>query len=492
MRLLVGALALCALLTVLLGVGNAMAARGLMTGFADPLFESSNPGERALWLDRSVQSGAGIVRLGVGWGAVAPTRPPDPDNAGSLSYHFDPVDAAVRDARARGLTVMLTVSGAPDWAEGPGRPSTAVPGGSWKPDPSSLASFMRAVAQRYSGDFDPDGPGSDPAIPAVQAVEVWNEPNLQYLTPQYEGSIPFSPDYYRTMLNASYAAVKSVDPAILVVTGGTAPYGGPSVRGLRLRPVEFDRRLMCLRKVRPKHARPPKKKKKTGKRRKRSARLVRDPSCGPRVNFDILAHHPINTSGGPRLNALNPDDASSADLGRISRVLRAAEKGRTISPGKHPLWATEIWWDSNPPNRAGSPLRRQARWVEQSLYLLWRAGASAAVNLFIRDPSAVSSDLLDGYGSGIYFTNEQAKPSSIAFRFPFVADRRNKKTLVVWGKAPAAGTLSIQRRARHRWVNARRLKVKRGAVFAVRLRLEGSQTLRGRVAGVRSLVWKQK
>ena len=490
MRLLIGALALCAPLTVLLGVGNAMAARGLMTGFADPLFESSNPGERALWLDRSVQSGAGLVRLGVVWRAVAPTTPPpDPDNAGSLSYDFGPVDAAVRDARARGLTVMLTVSGAPDWAEGSGRPSTAVPG-TWKPDPSSLASFMRAVAQRYSGGFDPDGPGSVPAIPAVQAVEVWNEPNLlEYLTPQYEGSTPVSPDHYRAMLNASYAAVKSVDPAMLVVTGGTAPYGGPSARGLRLRPVEFDRRLMCLRKVRPKPAKPSRKK---GKRRKRPARLVRDPGCGPRANFDILAHHPINTSGGPQLHAINPDDASSADVGRISRVLRAAERARTVSPGRHPLWVTEIWWDSNPPDRAGSPLQRQARWLEQSLYLLWRAGASAAVNLFIRDQSAVSSDLLDGSGSGIYFTNEQAKPSSIAFRFPFVADRRNKKTLVVWGKAPAAGRLSIQRRARHRWVNARRLKVKRGAVFAVRLRLEGSQPLRGSVAGVRSLVWKQK
>jgi hypothetical protein len=325
-------------------------------------------------------------------------------------------------------------------------------------------------------------------------VQVWNEPNLQYLTPQYEGSIPVSPDYYRTMLNASYAAVKSVDPAMLVVTGGTAPYGGPSVRGLRLRPVEFDRRLLCLRQVvRSKLIKPSKKKgKKKRKRRRSFVSLARDPSCGPRVNFDILAHHPINTSGGPRLNALNPDDASSADLGRISRVLRAAEKAGTVSRGRHPLWATELWWDSNPPDRAGSPLRRQARWIEQSLYLLWRAGASAAVNLFIRDPSAVPSDLLDGSGSGIYFTNEQAKPSSIAFRFPFVADRRNKKTLVVWGKAPAAGRLSIERRARHRWVKARRLKVKRGSVFAVRLRLEGSQTLRGRVAGVRSLVWKQK
>ena len=82
---------------------------------------------------------------------------------------------------------------------------------------------MRAVAARYSGGFDPDGPG--PAtLPAVQALQVWNEPNLSGLsTPQYEGTTAVSPGHYREMLNAAYAAVKAVDPTMLVVTAGTAP-----------------------------------------------------------------------------------------------------------------------------------------------------------------------------------------------------------------------------------------------------------------------------
>ncbi len=37
---------------------------------------------------------------------------------------------------------------------------------------------MRAVAARYSGGFDPDGAGPAPPLPAVQALQVWNEPNL--------------------------------------------------------------------------------------------------------------------------------------------------------------------------------------------------------------------------------------------------------------------------------------------------------------------------
>ena len=56
------ALVLSSLLTLVLGAGTAHAARGLTTGFADPLFESPNQGERALWLDRTVSSGANSQR----------------------------------------------------------------------------------------------------------------------------------------------------------------------------------------------------------------------------------------------------------------------------------------------------------------------------------------------------------------------------------------------------------------------------------------------
>jgi hypothetical protein len=33
----------------------------------------------------------------------------------------------------------------------------------------------------------------------------------------------------------------------------------------------------------------------------------------------------------------------------------------------------------------GAPLATQARWIEQSLYLFWKAGASTAINFEIRD-----------------------------------------------------------------------------------------------------------
>ena len=47
---------------------------------------------------------------------------------------------------------------------------------------------MQAVAARYSGGFDPDGAGGEPPLPAVQALEVWNEPNSSdWINPQFQG-----------------------------------------------------------------------------------------------------------------------------------------------------------------------------------------------------------------------------------------------------------------------------------------------------------------
>ena len=476
---MLAAVGLSAIFVLIAGGGTANATRGLVTGFSDFSYQSPDSGVRSDLFNRTAASGAGLVRLNLSWRLSAPSPPADPANPGS--YDLPLLDAAVRDARARELSVMVTVAGAPDWAEGSGQPASVSPG-TWKPDPGSLAAFMQALALRYSGGFDPDGAGGSPPLPAIQALQVWNEENLpEYLTPQYEGNTAFAPEQYRRILNAAYAAIKAVNPGMLVVTGGTAPYGGTTAKGPRVRPVAFDRDLLCVTPV----------KKRKGKRKRTGSKLVAAPGCDAPANFDVLAHHPINTSGPPTQHAFDADDASSADLSRITRVLRAAERARTVRSGRHPIWATEMWWDSNPPNSAGSPPARQARWIEQALYLLWRDGASAAINLVLQDPSGGQQNVLDGSGSGTYFSNGQPKPSAVAFRFPLVADRLKGGGLRAWGKAPQPGKLRIQRRVRGHWVTVRKLSVRSGTVFAVRLRLRGKQRLRAKVAGIRSLVWNQ-
>jgi Cellulase (glycosyl hydrolase family 5) len=487
-----GLLALLALPTA------APAQQGLVTGFSDPFhLQASSTSDRAAWMDRTAVSGAGIVRLAVEWPAiVGSSRPADPKNPGSASYNFSAIDGPVRDAEARGLQVLLTVNHAPAWAQGPGRPASVAPQ-TWKPNPTDLANFVQAVAARYSGSFDPSG--SAPRLPAVQALEVWDEANSSdWLNPQFQGTTALSPDYYREMLNASYKAIKQVNPRMLVVVAGTDPYGdppgGPYPPGTygptqRVYPVQFWQQLLCVHPVTVKV----KAKKKKGKKRKTRKKevLVRTPGCPGPAMFDVFAHHAIdNTGGGPLKSGPTPYDVSTPDLGRLVSVLRGAENLGTTLPGTHPVWVTEFWWDSNPPNPVGAPLDVQARWIEQSLYLFWKAGADTAINFQVGDVNE-RPDVHAGLQAGPYFIDGQPKPSLTAFRFPFVTERIDTQTLRAWGKAPEGGTLQIQQQQGSRWVKIKQLKVSKGAVFDTELRLSGQTALRATVGTSQSLVWQQ-
>jgi hypothetical protein len=266
-----------------------------------------------------------------------------------------------------------------------------------------------------------------------------------------------------------------------VVAAGAGPYGDPPPFdiGSRVRPVQFWQQLLCVHPVKVKA-----KKKKKGAAK---VRYVRTAGCPAPARFDLFGFHAINTSGGPLRSAINPNDASSADLDRVVRVLRGAERAGTVLPGRHPIWTTEMWFDIA--NRTTVPL---GRWIPQALHLLWKEGASVVINWTIRD--SATGDVGLGAGpvrSGIFFADGRPKPAYTAFRFPFVTERIDKRTLLAWGKAPAAGKLVIQRRQRGRWVSARKLKVGQGAVFTAKLPLRGKQRLRAKVAGNQSLVWKQ-
>ena len=149
-----------------------------VTGFDDGLFSASDAAVRDHWLGEAAGAAAGIVRLGAGWSSIAPTQPPSGSGAepGWPGYRWDRLDGAVRSASAHRLTIMITASGAPRWAEGADMPPTAR-AGTWKPDPIAYGEFGKALARRYSGHFpDPEVPGA--TLPRVRFFEAWNEPNL--------------------------------------------------------------------------------------------------------------------------------------------------------------------------------------------------------------------------------------------------------------------------------------------------------------------------
>ena len=380
-----------AALIMALALSAGASARSLKTGFADILFQNPKASVRAHWLNKARAAHSKVVRLNVPWSSVAPTEPADPRDPNDPAYQFGTLDAAVRSARSKGMTVMLTVYQAPTWAEGRNRPGSA-DAGSWRPKSGPYGALGHALAKRYSGHFAPSGGRT---LPRVKYYEAWNEPNLShYLAPQYRGRHLTGASIYRKLLDAFYRGVHSSARGDKVISGGLAPYGEAPGHD-RTRPLTFLRSLFCL----------------------RGRTALQPRRCPVKARLDVAGDHPIDTAGGPRTSAINPNDVATPDFKNFAKTVRAAERHHTIRPGgKRPLWATEIWWETDPPDRAfGVSPRKQARYLGGALRILKRQGASVVINLQIRDAHTPRNG--DGVtATGLYFQNNRAKPSLRAWR----------------------------------------------------------------------------
>ena len=458
-----------ALVLVGLGAAPADAARPLALGFFDDVYMAGVP-DADPWIQRTADEGADLVRIQIGW-PVANTalRPPgfDARDAAAPAYDFTRADAAIRAASARGLAVLASFSGAPRWAEGPTRPASA-PRGSWDPDPAALHDYGVGLATRYSGTFpDPLVPGA--TLPRVRAFQAWNEPNLAlYLSPQWRDGRTYAPDHYRSMLNAFYSGVKSVRRDALVVTAGTAPFGDPQPGGDRIMPARFVRDLLCLH---------------------RNSTGLHPTSCPAPARFDALDHHPYSV-GEPSRRALNRDDVSIPDLGKLTSALRAAERFGTALPRKrHRLWVTEVSYDSGPPDPEGVPIERHASYLQEAFYLLWRQGVDTITWFQVRD-AAPQPSYAATVQSGVFFGDGRPKPAARAFRFPLFAERASRRALRVWGRSPLQGRVQIQRLTRAGWRTLRSVAVSRHGTFLVRLpAIATADHVRASIGPERSLSW---
>ena len=464
-----------ALVALALGVFPApapAAPHGLQLGVTDDSFESPNPSLREEWTARARSAGAGLALLTVDWSAIAPrTRPVvfDPADPADPAYRWSVLDGAVRSAMAAGMQPVLEIDYAPAWAEGPERPSYAVaPPGTWQPQPAALGDFARALATRYAGGYvDPADPLAG-SLPHVRYFQVWAEQNLAvHLGPLWRGRRLVAPAHYRAMLNSAYAAIHAADPGARVILGGLAPYGDARAGASRVPPVWFWRSLLCL----------------------RGAQL-RPVACPSPAHFDIAAHNPIEV-GGPGLHAVSRLDVSMPDIDRLTPILRRAIATRRALPARpKPFWATEFWWDSNPPDPDGVPMRRHARFLAKGLFELWRQGVDAAIWWYLRDQAPGSA----GYGitqqSGLFFRDGPAKLAYRVFRFPFVAGREGNGRLVLWGKAPSPGRLVVEKRTRQGWVPLAHPVAGRNRVFLAGTSVRGPLGLRARQGGEASVPWR--
>ncbi len=456
---------------------SAAQARPFELGLTDPLFSSEDSAERGLWLDRADAVGAQNVLPGALWGGIAPANPSagfDPSDPADPEYDFSGVDATVAAALAKGLDPMLLVTGAPLWAEGRNRPAdtSGAPLGTWKPRPAELKRFAKAIARRYSGSFDDPRDAVGP-LPRVRDFQLWAEPNLStYLNPQFEGKKPVAARHYRKMLRAFYAGIHSAPGKQRVVTGGTAPYGDvPGNDSQRTQPALFWREVLCL---------------------KAKGRKLKKGRCKKPAKFDVLAHHPINV-GGPFRKALNGDDVSTPDIDKLKRILRRAKRsGRVLPRGRKPIWATEIWWDSKPPDPRGVPDAKHAAYVAESFYVLWRQGVERVVWFLIRDQRQNGRTHGGTPESGLYLLDGEPKLAARAYAFPFVADKSRRGRTRLWGVAPQRGRVSIQRRSGRGWKTIKRTRAKGSSrVFQARTG-KRSGRFRALQAGDRSLTYRAR
>jgi hypothetical protein len=454
----------------------------LRTGFSDrDAYQVKGGAERATAFAHTRDARASIVRLLLDWSAIAPTRPPTREAARSPAwpgYDWTGVDSVVRDATAAGLDVLLSFTGAPGWAEGAGRPpvSASAPAGTWRPMPAPYRDFAEAAARRYSGAYaDPASPGGP--LPRVRYWQGWNEPNLtNFLTPQWRRRggrfLPSSPATYRGLINAFYLGVKAVDASNYVVSAGTAPFGDPTPGRRRMPPALFTREFLCVRGA-------------------SSPRPVRCPG-GP-ARFDALAHHPYPI-GPPRRHAVNPDDVVIPDLRRLTRPLSVALRAGNVAPRRPKgLWATEISWDSRPPDPDGIPARLHARYLAGALNVLWSQGVDVVAWWQLRD-SAKGRGFQYSLQSGIYqrgatVAEDRPKPAFQAFRFPFTAYRK-AGVARLWGLAPSAGPVLIERRGHGGWDAVARLNAREDRLFLGRLKARHGTLLRARQGKETSRTWE--
>lgn len=334
--------------------------------------QSSDAALRAQTFDQIQAMGVRWLRVVIIWRTV--------DDAGWAQY-----DREISEARARGLHLLVTISGpVPKWASGNHKSYT------YKPSASKFQQFVTEVGNRYGKD--------------VGLWSVWNEPNHPgFLGPQFAGrkghKYPYSPKLYRRLF---FAAKRGLDASgnrhDKVLMGETAPRG----TGRVVAPLRFLRGVLRPRK---------------------------------RFPADGYAHHAYTTRAGPRFRPHNPDDVTIGVLSRLSRALDKEARRHRIRRGMR-IYLTEFGIQSRPDPYIGVSFQRQAEYRSISEWYAWKNRRVAAFSQYLmRDdyPHPGSKyERYSGFESGLMTSGGHRKLAYRGFELPLVADRRGKR-VYFWG-----------------------------------------------------------
>lgn len=360
----------------------------------------------AATLDEFASLGADVVKINLYWNQVAPggrRKPPGFEGSDPSGYSWGDYDDLAQAILARGMRPYFSLGGrAPEWASGSrGRPGT------YRPRAGEFRAFAEAAGRHFEN---------------VDIWSIWNEANLySWLSPQRRNGTPLSPSIYRGLYLAGHAGLRASghgDDTILF--GELMPRGGTDSR--KVRPLEFMREMVCLDRNYRQYRGP-------AARRRGCRKVGRIPTSG-------LAYHPYTLAGGPGVKE-GPDDAAIGQLGRVRRTLDAlARRGKL--PRRTPIWITEFGYQTKPPDRNATPLRRAPALMDLSEWLAFRERRVASYSQYqLRDD--------DFWQAGLRFADGTPKRGIYAaFRLPLYVRSLGANAVEVFGGSRSASSGSAR------------------------------------------------
>jgi polysaccharide biosynthesis protein PslG len=143
----------------------------------------------------------GWIKIQLSWKELQPNGPQDFER----SANFRRVELYLQQAKGQGLKILISVAKAPPWAR-----SNQTEDGP-PDDPQLLGNFLTFF-------LNINGLGSK-----IDAIEIWNEPNLQR---EWQGTLPFNGAGYMQLFGPAYGAIRAYSPTMPIITAGLAPTGG--------------------------------------------------------------------------------------------------------------------------------------------------------------------------------------------------------------------------------------------------------------------------
>jgi hypothetical protein len=144
------------------------------------------------------QTRVGWIKLQASWEFL------QPDSPGQFDQSFRLFQLHVQEADKRGFKVLISIAKAPPWARNVDRNEDGPPD-----DPQALVNFINFMLDKVG--------------PNIDAIEVWNEPNLKR---EWTGALPFSGAGYMQLFRPAYDAIRSYSQDMVIVTAGLAPTRG--------------------------------------------------------------------------------------------------------------------------------------------------------------------------------------------------------------------------------------------------------------------------